>query len=539
MSLGLLALACSLGDLDGLKSGTTGDAAAGNAGASSGGTAGQGGGGLAGAGQAGGGGKTGTFEDGSPCSVPNDCLSGYCVDSVCCDTACSGTCLSCVAGAKESGTDNGVCGPSKSGTDPQGQCTASSPDSCGDDGQCDGKGACRKFDNTTECAPATCTSGVKTLPSLCDGKGVCQKNAKVTCSPKQCKGNVCSGDCTSDAACQTGEYCELGSGKCLQKKAQGSSCKGKNQCSSGYCVDGFCCESACTGKCKACSATLSVGQNGKCAAVTGGTDPGGECSDQGASSCGTDGQCDGKGACRKYGPTAVCGASSCSGSTQTNTKTCDGAGNCKSNGTVSCSPYVCGTSTCRTSCSSASHCVSGSYCSGNKCQGKKSNGQSCGSASECTSNYCVDGVCCNSSCTGICKACSASKKGTGVSGTCGNVASGQDPDGNCSAEAASTCKKDGSCNGAGACRLWKSGTVCKAAQCLANTGGAGFSEHYADTCDGSGNCVDKGIKSCGLYNCGIVKCKTSCSSTADCWLGTCVTSTGTCNFGGFGGFLPR
>src|SRR5262249_660217 len=60
------------------------------------------------------------------------------------------------------------------------------------------------------------------------------------------------------------------------------------------------------------------------------------------------------------------------------------------------------------------------------------NGSPCANGPECTSGNCVDGVCCNTPCTGPCLACTAAKKGSGVNGLCGAIASGTDPDDECS-----------------------------------------------------------------------------------------------------------
>ena len=70
------------------------------------------------------------------------CQSGqFCVDGVCCDTPCSGDCVACTAALKGSGVD-GVCGPIAAGTDPESECNAQGVASCGNDGNCNGSGAC-------------------------------------------------------------------------------------------------------------------------------------------------------------------------------------------------------------------------------------------------------------------------------------------------------------------------------------------------------------------------------------------------------------
>lgn len=537
---GVLTLACSLNQqLDTLKGEESRDAGA-SAGTGGVGAAGSGGSGAIGAGSAGigaagqgtGGGFPGTLPNGALCTADGGCVSGHCSNGVCCDTACAGPCMACVAAAKESGETDGECGPAKSGTDPRGDCSTDAPESCGDTGKCDGTGACQKYPAGTQCSSSTCSGGVKTLPKLCDGSGQCVAAGTENCNPKVCNGDVCSSDCVGDSSCSTGEYCDTLTGNCTTKLAKGQNCQAANQCSTGFCVDGSCCESACTGSCMACNGALTIAQSGTCAAVTAGTDPDNNCADQGASSCGTDGKCDGSGKCRKYGPTAVCAAATCSGSTQTNAKTCDGNGVCSSNGTTNCSPYVCSGSQCGASCSGSTGCVSGSFCTSGTCQGQKSNGATCGSAQECTSGFCVDGVCCNSTCTGNCQACSAAAKGTGANGTCANVAAGKDPHNNCTQQAASTCGTDGTCNGSGGCRLWPSGTVCSSASCaLDPANNFTYLQTNADTCDGAGTCVDKGTVGCGLLTCDGDVCRTSCTSTTQCVLGDCVS--GTCYFNPF------
>ncbi|MCA9593079.1 MAG: hypothetical protein KC776_07205 [Myxococcales bacterium] len=509
----LVCAACSFKSLDDLKANASVDGGASGASGTGGGSAGSG----------------ASLPLGALCAANATCQSGHCAAGICCDTACDSPCVACAAAAKESGEKDGTCGPAKAGTDPRGDCDEEAPSTCGNDGKCDGAGACEKHPAGTLCSDTTCSGGVKTLPKLCDGAGQCVASGSEQCQPASCAGNVCSGDCANDASCKSGEYCDLLTGDCVAKVDLGQTCSQPSQCGSGFCVDGSCCESACTGACQACNGSLTLAPSGTCAPVVAGTDPDDDCADEGAASCGNDGKCDGSGACRKYGPTAVCAAATCSGSTQTNAKTCDGQGNCGGNGTTGCSPYLCNGATCGSSCSADNQCVNGSFCSSSTCEGKKSNGASCGSAQECTSGHCVDGVCCNTACTASCQACSAAKKGAGANGTCGNVVAGQDPDNDCAQEAASTCGKDGTCNGSGGCRLWPGGTVCTLGNCkLDPANNFTYLQTNPDTCNGTGTCVDKGTVQCGLLVCGGSQCKTSCATTADCVLGDCIA--GTCYF---------
>jgi hypothetical protein len=182
---------------------------------------------------------------------------------------------------------------------------------------------------------------------------------------------------------------------------------------------------------------------------------------------------------------------------------------------------------CRTACSADTDCASGNYCSAQACGAKKTQGAACAASNECTSNFCVDGFCCNAACTGACQACSAAKKGSGNNGACGNIAVGTDPDNECTAQATSTCGTNGFCSGSGACQLYTAGTVCAASSCTAGV------ETRADTCNGSGTCVDNTTKSCSPYICGATTCKTSCANNSDC-VASYTCSAGTCVMPGGG-----
>jgi hypothetical protein len=81
----------------------------------------------------------------------------------------------------------------------------------------------------------------------------------------------------------------------------GAACGQNGACRSGHCVDGLCCEDTCEGSCHTCGATP-----GKCTPVSaGGADPRGVCVDEGAATCGTNGLCDGAGACQHH-PASAC-----------------------------------------------------------------------------------------------------------------------------------------------------------------------------------------------------------------------------------------
>ena len=77
----------------------------------------------------------------------------------------------------------------------------------------------------------------------------------------------------------------------------GTPCLVATECESGFCVDGVCCAGACTDVCFTCALQGAVGT---CMPADIGTDPRNQCDDMGVQSCGSDGACDGTGACHKY-----------------------------------------------------------------------------------------------------------------------------------------------------------------------------------------------------------------------------------------------
>src|SRR4030095_2066648 len=95
---------------------------------------------------------------GSQCTLGTDCLDGFCVEGVCCNNACSEACKSC----KVSGQVGTCSNVDHDGVDPKGNCTPPQPDTCGNDGKCNGSGMCRKWNTSTPCRAASCTNNVET-----------------------------------------------------------------------------------------------------------------------------------------------------------------------------------------------------------------------------------------------------------------------------------------------------------------------------------------------------------------------------------------
>jgi hypothetical protein len=225
------------------------------------------------------------FANGTPCTTDGQCSSGQCIDGVCCATTCTG-CNACSNAM--TGKSDGTCAAVASGYDPHDKCTdeaATKP--CGDDGTCDGKGACRKVGAGQKCGEASCgTDGITFTPApTCDGNGTCVAGTAQSCSPHPCTTSGCATTCAGDSDCVSGYYCA--SGTCVQKLSPGSVCTpaSASQCSGGACVDGHCCSVSACGTCQSCT-----GAGGTCVAVTNDEDP---------DSCTGARTCNASGACKK------------------------------------------------------------------------------------------------------------------------------------------------------------------------------------------------------------------------------------------------
>ncbi len=307
----------------------------------------------------------------------------------------------------------------------------------------------------------------------------------------------------------------------------GATCATPSDCNSGQCVEGVCCETGCAGTCMSCKQLLTGKLDGTCAPVaTGKKDPNNACKDEtAANECGTDGFCDGAGACRMIGTDHVCATAACNGTQFTPTSTCDGKGACKAVTATDCGSAPCDlVDGCRTSCATDKDCPAG-YCNATtqRCAAQKINGDTCSATNECTSGFCVDGVCCDKACTDNCMACSASLT-TAKSGICSAVKVGTDPRDSCAADTTNQCGLDGTCDGAGACHMTGTDYVCKAATCTAG------SFVHAATCDGKGTCGTPLSESCGAFTCDPTNgCQKACAADTDCTgKSYCDTTTKTC-----------
>ncbi len=358
----------------------------------------------------------------------HECVNNNCVDGFCCNTACGGACDACASalGATTNGTCTIVTGSSGNPSCGAYLCQAGNaacPTTCSTDAQCAAGDYC---DNTSHCVPQKAQGGTCNTTSDCkvagchecstgncvDGfccdtacsgscdacsvaagaatNGTCSNVAAGTPGNPSCSGYLCGGtsamcptSCTADAQCASGDYCD-NTGQCKPQKALGGSCNvgaggdcqgpGCRECVSGNCVDGVCCMDACSaGTCMACSAAKKgAGMDGVCGFIKVGTDPDSECDDAGMASCGTNGSCDGAGACQLYSSATQCAAASCMGDSVVAARNCNGTGTCAAAGAAtSCGKYTCnaGAGACYTSCPSDDMAGDGSCAAGEHCDG--------------------------------------------------------------------------------------------------------------------------------------------------------------------------
>jgi hypothetical protein len=194
---------------------------------------------------AGGGAPTDTAErfvprdDGSPCASGGACRNGHCIDGVCCDSVCDGFCQAC-AGEK-TGAPSGICAPVSAGTDLDAECDTKQPTTCGQDGFCDGKGACARYPAGTACGGGFACSGTgDPCPSACDDDAACDAQSRC---------DVTSGACVPALVCDGEHHLKLTDGP-VQKDCSPFRCLlGNIECpvvcgSAVDCVDGFRCDEA-------------------------------------------------------------------------------------------------------------------------------------------------------------------------------------------------------------------------------------------------------------------------------------------------------
>jgi MYXO-CTERM domain-containing protein len=451
------------------------------------------------------------------CSVDGECQSGFCASGFCCDRVCDAPCEACSAALKVSGAD-GVCGPVKSGTDPNNACPADPQATCQGTGVCDGLGACQRWASGTVCLLGSCSGFVLSPAFTCDGNGTCQPSTAVDCRPGRCDNTTkqCVLTCTTNSDCSTGSFCRAGT--CLAPQPEGAICAADTECISVHCVDGVCCATPCDGLCQACTnAKKGGGDDGTCGNVADGFDPDSECTETAASTCQADGLCDGAGKCRLWSGSTPCGQTSCVDGTGVGDRSkaggqfCDGLGTCTVKSGLECGLFKCAGDVCGTACTSATECLSAAYCdlttTPGACKEKSLTGASCVTSEQCSSGFCVDGVCCNSPCQGQCEACNETEPGQCVAVTGA-------PRGERVPCAGDGTECDGACDGENrsACAYSDVETLCGEQTCLDDGRAA------RRVCDGRGACRAPADTSCAGFLCVDGVCNTTCSTDNDCAL---------------------
>jgi hypothetical protein len=455
---------------------------------------------------------------GESCKNDDGCISGHCADGVCCNIACQGACVACNLPGRL-----GTCMPVDSGKpDPRAVCRDQGAASCGHNGTCDGVGGCANYARDTQCLQPSCTGNRLNTAGTCDGLGTCRNPGVQDCHPFRCADGECTKSCQTDHDCDTGNVCNNGS---CGLKPPGAVCAAAGECASNYCVDGVCCMTACTGACQTCALPTSPGT---CLTVAkDNADPHGICQDKGASSCGTNGKCDGTGSCETYAPGTKCADQTCTSGIFTDQSTCNTTGQCVAPDSRPCAPYVCNGTQCFNVCATSDQCKPPNTCDANNSCGLKGIGAVCGKAEECqTGLTCAQGYCCNAPCAGACQSCALPNS----LGTCTNVPVNQvDPAGICQDKGSTSCQSNGKCDGNGSCQLYVAQTQCIASSCPA--GASTFTG--ASTCDGTGNCLTPNAASCFPYGCGTGVCKNSCVADTDC-ASPAVCINGSCGLKGPG-----
>jgi hypothetical protein len=441
------------------------------------------------------------FVNGTSCNTDGQCANGHCIDGVCCATACTG-CQACSYAMTNQA--DGTCANVASGRDPHETCTdetATKP--CGNDGTCDGQGACRKVGTGQKCGQASCsTDGNFTPEPNCDGKGTCKTQQQQGCAPYQCALTGCAKTCTLQTDCDAAtSYCDTTLGTCAQKLSPGSTCTSATafRCSSGACVDGRCCGSASCPTCQSCT-----GPGGTCVAVTNVEDP---------DSCTGTSICNPSGACKtKTGSPCSGGATGCLSGYCADGVCCNAActEQCKACNTAG-SPGTCTRLTSGQPVTGHSPCTNASDATcGGKCDGSMDtcayplSGKSCGNTPSCTTDLTTrSAFACNGS--GLCatadQVCTPSGYCNSSTVTCANkLASGS-----CTLPVQCT---SGNCCGGSCC-----GNSCCSGQCIdTNTSNVhcgscsnpGCGANYQCT---GGSCLLKDNQNCTLASqCASNKC---------------------------------
>ena len=393
----------------------------------------------------------------------------------------------------------------------------------------------------TECISGHCVDG-----HCCDA--ACTKTCKSCVLKTTTQGTFATcelvpagqQDASAKSPCTGAQACD-GKGNC--KLANGQACTLGSLCGSGHCADGVCCTAPCSGTCQSCKLP---GKLGACGLV-----PAGDPDSSASFPCVGSKLCDGAGICKSKGTLAANGQS-CTQASQCFSGSCVDGYCCSSTCTTTCKG--CGVKGKQGACAPLPNgsldsnatipCVGAQVCDGaGACKpaaGKKANGQACAKAADCYSAHCVDAVCCSSACASVCMSCGL----TGKAGTCEKLPAGQ-PDLSSSPPCAGSqvCDGQGKCISVGSKKI--NGQACSGnGDCFSGhcTDGVCCDATCYDTCkacdvagalgacapvpqgkpDSSATTPCKGTKSCdGSGKC-LLATAQPCTKAGECATGHCV-----------------
>jgi hypothetical protein len=171
---------------------------------------------------------------GQACTGDVECGSGFCTDGVCCGSRCGGICEKC-----NQAPGPGVCSAIAFGQDPDNECPADAPATCGQSGTCSGARSCGLYPAGTQCAAPSCVSATTAnRADTCSGTGTCSDAGVQDCSPYACSGGSgsCLTTCSVDGDCAAGFACAAS----VCKRPDGGVCTVSADCASGACCAGLC-----------------------------------------------------------------------------------------------------------------------------------------------------------------------------------------------------------------------------------------------------------------------------------------------------------
>jgi hypothetical protein len=242
---------------------------------------------------------------GQICARADECASNFCAQGVCCNSACTATCQSCncpgVGGQLHQRASGNV--------DPDARCAAQPTSTCGRDGTCNGSGGCRMHPPTTQCAAPSLQRRQRRGRLVLRRQRHLPAGATQACAPFRCNSatGACFSSCDASSQCVPPNQCSAASA--ARRPTAARAARGPSACP-GICTEGVCCNDACAGSCRSCTVGGSVGHLHE-RRLGAWPIPKAMCAVTPATSCGTDGTCNGSGGCRNHPSGTPCRDASC------------------------------------------------------------------------------------------------------------------------------------------------------------------------------------------------------------------------------------